>query len=172
MLMAAGCVPEAETHASHFTLGSSVVQQRQLQSRRYDTADERMLLQAVAGVFQDLGFQIDESRPQIGLIMGSKERSAVEAGQVAAATLLILLAAAAGAPQQRVVIDRDQRIRILVVVRRVPQQEAVVARVTMQRVVVNTENRLSRIETLDDPRLYQEFFNMLSQSVFLTGHEI
>jgi hypothetical protein len=31
---------------------------------------------------------------------------------------------------------------------------------------------MSRVETLDDPKLYQEFFNMLSQSAFLTAHEI
>lgn len=171
-LLAAGCIPQEEMHASHFTPSSSVVQQRAMQSRRYDTTDETMMLQAVAGVMQDLGFQIDESRPQVGLIMGSKDRNAVEAAQVAAATLLILLAAAAGTPQQRVVIDRDQRIRILVVVRRTPQPGSLIARVTMQRVVNNTENRASRIETLEDPRLYQEFFNMLSQSVFLTAHEI
>lgn len=168
----AACVPNREElHASHFAPAAAATDLRNLQSRRFDTEDEGALLQAVAGVLQDLGFQIDESRPQIGLVAGSKERSAVEAGQVAAQVLLVLLAAAAGA-QHRVVMDRDQRIRIAVVVRRVPGQPSLVARATMQRVVQNTDNQMTRIETLDDPRLYREFFSMLSQSAFLTAHEI
>lgn len=170
-LVLPACVPKEELHASHFTLAGSATDLRAIQSRRFDTRDETTMLQAVAGVMQDLGFQIDESRPSVGLIAGSKARSAIEAGQVAAQILLVLLAAAAGT-QHRAVMDRDQRIRIAVVVRPVPNQPSVVARATMQRVVVNTDNRLSRIETLNDARLYQEFFNMLSQSLFLTAHEI
>jgi hypothetical protein len=30
----------------------------------------------------------------------------------------------------------------------------------------------SQMETLEDPQLYQAFFNQLSQSSFLTAHEI
>jgi hypothetical protein len=92
-----GCVPNREeAHAEHFLPAAAATDLRGLQSRRFDTKDEGMLLQAVAGVFQDLGFQIDESRPQVGLIAGSKDRSAIEAGQVAAQILLALLAGAAG----------------------------------------------------------------------------
>ena len=160
-----------EIQAGHFTPGATATELRSLQSRRFDTRDEAMILQAVAGVLQDLGFQIDESRPQVGLVAGSKDRSAVEAGQVAVQVLLVMLAAAART-QHRVVMDENQRIRVAVVVRPVPNQAALIARATMQRVVLNTENRMSRVETLDDPKLYQEFFNMLSQSAFLTAHEI
>lgn len=171
-LLLSGCVQNPELQAAHFTPATSTVDLRSVQSRRFDTLDEQLLLQAVAGVLQDLGFQIEESRPRVGLIMGSKERSAIEAAQVAGQILLALLAGAAGVQQHRVIMDRDQRIRIAVMVRRAPGQSALVARATMQRVVINTENRLSRIETLDDARLYQEFFSMLSQSVFLTAHEV
>lgn len=171
-LLPSGCVQNPELPAAHFTPAASALDLRSVQSRRFDTLDEHLLLQAVAGVLQDLGFQIEESRPRIGLIMGSKDRSAIEAAQVAGQILLALLAGAAGSRQHRVIMDRDQRIRIAVVVRRAPNQPSLVARATMQRVVVNTENQMSRIETLDDVRLYQEFFNMLSQSVFLTAHEV
>ncbi len=165
------CVEQNELHARHFTASDATTNLRSLQSRRFDTSDETQMLQAVAGVLQDLGFQIDESRPSVGLVAGSKDRSAVEAGQVAAQMLLVLLAAAARS-QHRAVLDRDQRIRIAVVVRPAREPNALSARATMQRVVTNTDNRLSRIETLDDPALYQEFFNLLSQSLFLTAHEI
>ena len=172
LLALPACIPnKEEIQAGHFTPGAAATELRALQSRRFDTRDESIILQAVAGVFQDLGFQIDESRPQVGLIAGSKDRSAVEAAQVAVQVLLVFLAAASRS-QHRVVMDRDQRIRIAVVVRPVPNQPSLVARATMQRVVLNTDNQMTRIETMDDPQLYQEFFNMLAQSVFLTAHEI
>jgi hypothetical protein len=83
-----------------------------------------------------------------------------------------VLLAAASRSQHRVVMDRDQRIRIALVLRHLPGQAGTIARVTMQRVVMNTDNQMTRIETLDDPALYREFFNMLSQSIFLTAHEV
>lgn len=144
---------------------------RALQTRRFDTRDETMLLQAAVGVLQDLGFLIEETRPRSGLVMGSKARDAVEAGQVAAQLFLVLLAAAART-QHRMVMDRDQRIRVLLVVQPTADRTASTVRVTFQRVVFNTDNQISRTETLDDPRLYQAFFDQLAQSVFLTAHEI
>ncbi|WP_198378010.1 hypothetical protein [Neoroseomonas rubea] len=170
-LVVGACRTRAELHADAFTPSGSVVEQRARQTRRFDTRDETMLLQAVVGVMQDLGFTIEETRPQSGLVMGSKDRDAVEAGQVASQIVLVLLAAAART-QHRVVMDRNQRIRILVVVRPTPERTASIARVTFQRIVINTDNQVSRMETMDDPQLYQAFFDQLAQSAFLTAHEI
>jgi hypothetical protein len=166
-----GCQTKEELHAGALTPSGSVVAQRALQTRRFETRDEPMLLQSTVGVLQDLGFVIEETRPQAGLIIGSKRRDATEAGQVAGQVLLVLLAAAART-QHRVVMDRDQTIRVQVVVRPSQDRSASLARVTFQRLVVNTENMPSQMETLEDPQLYQAFFNQLSQSSFLTAHEI
>lgn len=165
------CRTREELHTDALTPPGSVVEQRARQTRRFDTRDETMLMQAVVGVLQDLGFTIEETRPHAGLVMGSKDRDAVEAGQVATQIVLVLLAAAART-QHRVVMDRNQRIRVLVVVRPTADRASSIARVTFQRVVINTDNRVSRMETLDEPQLYQAFFDQLAQSAFLTAHEI
>ena len=47
---------------------------RQLQTRRFETEDEKALLIAGSGVLQDLGFNLDESETQLGVLVGSKKR--------------------------------------------------------------------------------------------------
>jgi hypothetical protein len=139
---------------------------RQLQTRRFDSKDEKALLAAGAGVLQDLGFILDESEPELGVIVASKDRSAVEPGQVMASILMALL----GAPMP---IDKNQKIRASLVSRPVGEgEESTLVRVTFQRIVWNTERRITKTEPLDDPEFYQEFFSRLSKAVFLDAHEL
>ena len=140
------------------------LQQRQLQTRRFDTKDEKKILTAAAGLLQDLGYTIESSAVPVGMIMASKDREAVDAGQVAGA---VVVAALFGT---RVAVDSHQKIRVSLVTRPVP--EGIALRVTFQRIVWNTDNNISRLEFLDDPAMYQEFFDKLSKAVFLEAHSI
>ncbi|MDL2314141.1 hypothetical protein LJC36_04075 [Desulfovibrio sp. OttesenSCG-928-C14] len=45
-------------------------------------------------------------------------------------------------------------------------------RITFQRVIYNTAGMVSRQEQIKDPEVYQQFFDKLSQSVFLEAHEL
>jgi len=45
-------------------------------------------------------------------------------------------------------------------------------RVTFQRVIRNTAGQISRQEQINEPEIYQEFFDKLSQAVFLEAHEL
>jgi len=160
---------EAQTNALKLTNNS--LAQRQQQLRRFDTKDERMLLSAAAGVMQDLGFLIQETSAGAGLIIAEKDRDAVEAGQVAGQIFLAVLVAALGG-QADPLWDQTQKIRISVATRPSADASGLIARVTFQRVIWNNKNQLSKLETLDDPKIYQEFFERLSQSIFLEAHEI
>ena len=153
------------------TLPAENLSKRQQQMRRFDTTNEIALLAASAGVLQDLGFSIDETAPGMGLLVGSKDRSAVEGQQVAAQLFLAALVAASGGRADPV-WDRNQKIRIAVTTRLSEDRSAVVTRATFQRVVWNTKDQVTQLETLNDPMLYQTFFDRLSQSVFLTAHEV
>ena len=146
-------------------LSSESLQQRQSQSRRFETGNETKLLQAGAQVLQDLGFNIDESETKLGVIVGSKQRDATEAGQIAGAVVMAVLFGAA------VPVDDTQTIRASLVTYPVDKSETSL-RVTFQRVVVNTQGQVSKIEGLTDPKMYQDFFDKLSQSVFLTANQI
>ncbi len=144
------------------------LEKRALQTRIYEGIAETDILSASAGVMQDLGFNIDESETKLGVIVGSKERDATEAGQVAAAIVLALLGGGAMA------IDKNQKLRLSLVVR--PASEGGgqkhLVRVTFQRIIWNTQNRITRAEGLEQPEIYQEFFDRLSKAVFLEGQKI
>lgn len=160
----AACTQTIPPEALQLTATS--MQDRQMQTRRFGTKDEAKLQQASAQVLQDLGFQIDESETRLGVIVASKSRDATEAGQIVAS---ILIAVVFGA---QVPTDKHQKIRASLVTRMVENGSDVSVRITFQRLVWNTQNNLSKIEGLNDPKLYQEFFEKLSQSAFLTAQEI
>ncbi|GFH62294.1 MAG: conserved hypothetical protein [Candidatus Desulfovibrio kirbyi] len=47
-----------------------------------------------------------------------------------------------------------------------------IVRVTFQRIIINTAGHVTLAEQINDPDVYKEFFDKLSQSVFLEAHEI
>ncbi|MBI1274003.1 MAG: hypothetical protein GC131_07965 [Alphaproteobacteria bacterium] len=141
------------------------LEDRQLQTRLFDTKHETKLLTASAQVLQDLGFTLEESETKLGLIVGSKDRDATETGQVVGAVVMAVLFGVA------VPIDKNQKIRVSLVSKPSGTKQTAV-RVTFQRIVWNTQNQVSKTEFLNDPEMYQKFFDQLSESVFLTAHEI
>jgi hypothetical protein len=160
-----------QQHTAALTLAPESLGQRQIQMRRFDTKDERAILAASVAVLQDLGFGIEESSSSTGLVVGSKDRDAVEAGQVTGQVLLVLMAAAFGVAYDPI-YENNQKIRISIITQPSAANDAVVVRATFQRVIWNNKNQVARVETLGEPKLYQEFFDRLAQSVFLTAHEI
>ena len=143
------------------------LERRQLQTRRYDTSDEANVLSASAALLQDLGFTLDESEAELGVIVASKERDATEAGQVAFALILMALS---GSEQYW---DDEQKIRVSVVTRPIGERsEDIAVRVTFQRLIWNNKGVLWKVQGLYDPEHYQEFFSRLSKSIFLEANEI
>ena len=164
-----GCVQQIPKEA--LQLSKESLKLRQLQTRRFDT-DEKTLLSASAALLQDLGFNIDESETKLGVIACSKKRDATSAGQVVGAVFFAVLTGAV------MPVDKEQLIRASLVTNPIYIDESDLTkcqtsvRITFQRVVTNTENQISRLECIEEPEIYQEFFEKLSQSVFLEAHEL
>ena len=152
-------------------LSPQSLQLRQLETRRFDGTDEKQILAASAGLLQDLGFNIDESETPLGLVVASKERSAVTATQVTGAVIAALF----GINQP---IYKLQKIRVCLVVRptkndiRAADARDFYVRVTFQRIVRDTAGTITRTESIEEPPIYQEFFAMLSKSLFLEAQQI
>ncbi|MFT6773507.1 MAG: hypothetical protein ACJA1L_001217 [Paracoccaceae bacterium] len=134
----AGCQATSTQQVAALSPSSSATDLRARQSRRFDTSDRKLMLQSSLGALQDLGFTIDESNLETGVIVGSKSKGA--------------------------------QLRAQVTVRATPG--GAVVRATFQRYFERPGAMLSVGETLNDPELYQGFFERVAQSAFLTAHEI
>ncbi len=229
--LTAGCAPSIPKDA--LQLKPDSLANRQMQTRRFETASNDTMLSAAAAVFQDLGFTLEESEYSLGVIVGSKERDATSAGQIAGA---LVVAALFGVQTH---VDNNQVIKASMVMREIVAQDDKAAaqskltpeilvsikndvtnavakrlrerfpdevskkvaekiaadtaktltsdlarlaqtkgsgestvRVTFQRIIYNTAGQATTLEQINEPVLYQEFFDKLSQAVFLEAHEI
>lgn len=135
-----GCTPNAEQQGAALAPTASAVATRTRQSRRFDTADQTLMLQSAIGALQDLGYTIEESHVSTGVIVGSR----LSGG----------------------------RIRAQVSVRPLPNGAGTAMRATFQRILYRPGAMLAVGDTLDEPSIYQGFFERVAQSAFLTAHEI
>ena len=160
-LMLAGRVAVQPTDA--LKLSPSSLSDRQLQTRIYEGVSEAEILSASVAILQDLGVKITEVEADLGLIVGEKMRDATEAGQVAGAILLAMLGASAP-------VDQRQKIKFSLVTTPLPDgagRGRWRVRLTIQRIVWNTHNQVSRIEPLNDAEIFAGFFDRLDKSLFL-----
>jgi len=156
-----GVPPEA------LKLNKKSLEQRQLQTRIYDTDNEEKVLNACVGVIQDLGFNIKDTSSKLGVLVGTKKRDATKASQVVAAAF------AAALTGQATPVDDEQKMKISIVTNYMSKgKERIKVRVTFQRLVWNTRGNITKREFLDNPEIYQEFYSKLSKSLFLEAHKI
>ena len=68
MLTVGGCA----TQDSHVLSGGSAVELRSFQTRAFDTTDKHKMMRTTIAVLQDLGFIIDKTDEDLGMITGTK----------------------------------------------------------------------------------------------------
>ena len=157
----AGCA----SYDNYYQLDSDYLGRRQMETMRFETNDEATILSASAGVLQDLGFTLDETETKLGLITAYKNREASTTGAKAA---IILLSAM---NKTQAVYDTEQKIYVTLVSTKSRESTGYNVRISFARVITNNLHE-SRSEKITDSKIYREFFDKLSQSLFLTAHEI
>ena len=111
LLLLSACQPAVPKDA--LLLSPESLANRQMQTRRFETNNNKTMLSAAGAVLQDLGFTLDESESTLGILVGSKRRDATSGGQIAGAILLAILT---GAVQP---VDKEQYIRVAMVMREI-----------------------------------------------------
>lgn len=175
-----GCVPMPKAE-DFFKLTPESAKHRALQTRMFETSDEKELLSASAAVLLDLGFQVEESSTEVGVLRAAKERSAREYAQEILQACVCLLSAVGGEPII-MPVDLHQQINATLVTRRsesAPSRFSV--RINFYRMVWKGDGATGdqsippgeqRIEMIYDEKIYRQFFAKLSKSVFLEAHKI
>ena len=156
-----GCV----SYSDYYKLDEQYLARRQLETRNFETANEELLLSSSAQVLQDLGFILDETETSLGLITANKDR---EAGSVGQKVGMIFLAALAGTQS---IYDEKQKIYVTLVSTKSKTNVGYDVRVEFARIIWDNMKN-ARVEKISDEEIYQDFFSKLSQSVFLTAHNI
>ena len=151
----------------------AALEKRQLQMRQYDTTNEEQILAAVAGVLQDLGFTLDNSETKLGFVAASKKADATSGGQMAGAVFLDMLSALGGGHGNAMAnCDKSQVVKASVIAKPSLDGNKITVRVTFQRIVWNMSNQISKVETINDPEIYQKFYDGLSKAIFLEAQKI
>jgi hypothetical protein len=141
--------------------------QRQLQTRKYSTTAEEKIRNACISVLQDSGFTVENTDAKLGTILASKQREAVESGQVAGAIIIAVIFGVA------IPIDKNQSMFASIVVSpAASEKNASLVRITFSRLVWNDRGAVSKAERLEDPEVYQTFFTKLSKGLFLEAQSI
>ena len=141
--------------------------QRQLQTRKYKTTAEDKIVNACISVLQDSGFTVENTDAKLGTILASKQREAVESGQVAGAIIIAVIFGVT------IPIDKNQSMFASIVVSpAASEKNASLVRITFSRLVWNDRGAVSKAERLEDPEVYQTFFTKLSKGLFLEAQSI
>lgn len=163
----------AQTPRDAFRLSETATATREVQTRVYEDVLEIQVLSASSAVLQDLGYVIDEIEKPLGVISASKRADARNdlqtLGTLAADATQCVLTFMLGCTGNRFrESDAVQDIRLTLVARPARNAErTLIVRVTMQRIVWNRDDRLSRQQTISDEQAYRAFFAELDKSVFL-----
>jgi len=169
VVLSSACMPDQiPKEALQLTEESSA--RRKLETRRFETKDEQALLDAAAAVLKDLGFSIDVTSKELGLIAGSKQESPYNIGGMATSAAVAVISSALSFPTS-MPYSKDQMIRASVVARPAEDGNSTAVRITFQRVVWDTEGKVAKSELLEDPAEYQTFFQKLAKALALDAHE-
>ena len=163
-LLISGC---GGTPKEALQMNPATLEDRQMQTRYFETSDQEKIIVACAGLMQDLGLNMDQSNKELGLLVGSKDRDATDGAQVTAA---VLWSAMFGGPCR---FDKNQKMKASIVVSPTGETGTKTSvRVTFQRVVWDNYGQITKLEKLNDPKMYEGFFDKLSKAVFLEAQSI
>lgn len=164
LCLIAGC---KSTPSTLFQLPPEVQEQRQMESRVFDTDDETLILNASVAVLQELGYVFTQTSKELGIVTAICRRKADNSTTKAVfATVLTTLGMIVGV-SEKVPYENDQYIMVSIVTRKAPAGTRV--RTTFARRIFYS-NGHSYTQRIDDPAIYDAFYNRLFQTIFPTNN--
>lgn len=150
-------------------LSESSLEIRSMQTRTYEVEDEAVILAASIAVLQDMEYNLDEIERPLGVLTASKIADADSASEKAGLILMEIICAAGGTSCGALATasDEEKIILTLVVLPRLAHKGEYTARITLQRIVWDKQERVKEMGIIGDPEIYRQVFEKLSKSIFL-----
>ena len=145
---------------------------RAMQSRQFLTEHQEQLLIAAIATLQDLGFNLSITSKEHGLLVGSKDRDAVEAGNVAVGVgFFILQSLMYGVAGSNINYNESQVINVSLVLSK-STNKSIIVRTLFERHIANNDGVTTMVEIITDPEIYRQFYEKLEGAVQLEAHEV
>jgi hypothetical protein len=168
-----GCAT-GQTPKAALRLEESTLEVRSLQTRKLAAPSETVILTATIAVLQDMEFNIDRIEKPLGVISASKVSDADDKGEKRGLFFLDLLCAATGSAScnhASKAKDEQQLLLTIVVLPSLERSGEYAVRVTLQRIIYDTQARIKTLERIEIPEVYQEIFDNLRNALFIEVNE-
>ena len=137
------------------------LQIREFQTRTYETNDVKMVMKAVLHVLQDNGFMVKNAVVDLGLLTAEKEVDVESQGEAFFATFF------AGAHA------RWKKANMVECTANVSEfGETTRVRVNFQTKIVDNRGGIMKIDQIEDPVFYQNFFAKVDKGIFIQKEKL
>lgn len=134
---------------------------RQMQTREFDTKDTKMVLRAMLNVLQDDDFIVEQVNSDIGFFNATK---VLDTEDTLAKTWGTLWWGPRAQWIENTVFDCTANVSEF--------GEKIRVRTNFQVKKMNNKGGIEEVQTIDDPKFYQEFFTKVDKSIFIEKEKI
>lgn len=153
------------SYESFYKLDDRYLARRQIETRFFEIKNEDIMIVSAIQVLQDLGYIIQRNNSNLGIITAGKDRIAERSASQTVATVFTVLLGG------RPVYDVSQTIYITLVSTKSNIKNGYNVRVEFANIVYNNIGGY-RVERRLEPEIYEEFFEKLNQSIYLTENNL
>ena len=161
-LASLGCVLFLSACAvSEKSLPKTQLQVREFQTRTFLTNQTNDVLSAVVDAFQDQGFMVKNVVPQVGLVSATREIDVEDHNHVFFQTFFF---------GQNAQWSKNAAIEATANVK--TQGGKTKVRLTFQEKIINNRGGTDTVNTIEDPKFYQNFFDKIGKSIFIEEQKL
>ena len=134
---------------------------RQMQTREFETSETTMVLRAMLNVLQDDGYIVEQVNPEVGFFNASK---VMDTEDTLAKTWGTFWWGPSAQWIENTVIDCTANVSQF--------GERTRVRASFQLKQMNNKGGVEKVQTMDDPKFYQEFFTKVDKGIFIEKEQI
>ncbi|MHC4737792.1 MAG: hypothetical protein ACYS9Y_02705 [Planctomycetota bacterium] len=134
---------------------------RQMQTREFEASETKIVLKAMLNVLQDDGYIVEQVNSEVGFFNASK---VMDTEDTLAKTWGTFWWGPSGQWIENTVIDCTANVSQF--------GEKTRVRTNFQLKQMNNKGGVEKVQTMDDPKFYQEFFTKVDKGIFIEKEQI